>query len=1250
MTRNSFAHRLCGSLAAGTLGLLLMPSQAQTSLADQPVFSTLSVPGNVALALSVEFPTAISSAHANVAYAVANTYLGYFDPEKCYLYQYDTTDDTQSYFYPNGSAATHVCSGKWSGNFLNWATMQTVDPFRWALTGGFRTKDDATTTIIEKAWASNQGQPSNFYNRNLTDATIISQSTKMNWEQFRMRIRSAGNQMRFTRTGDVDNPGTPVAYNPATALADNTVYLLRVRVKVCDSSATAGPMEANCAKQPNGNYKPTGLIHAYADRITFSAFGYLANPNLDTANFQRGGGVLRARQKFVGPTKPVPGGLPVTNSASEWDSSTGVMVANPDPADATATNTTFAPSVAITSSGVMNYLNTFGNYAKVYKTYDPVSELYYGVLRYYRNLGNVPEWSDMAGASAATKTTWLDNAPVITNWTDPIQYSCQKNFILGIGDTNSNGDFNVPGATRSDEPAKPALITADPMTPDAKVWTDRVGKLNTNTNSLGSTGISNGSYLMAGLAYYANTTDLRSDMTGKQTVQTYWLDVLEYGSYAANNQYYLAAKYGGFNVPDTYDPATQTTDIATAWWRTNTDPIVSPVTQSRPDNYFTANRPDLMVAGLTKSFASIASKLKSYTTSFSTSLPQVAASGVGSYATQFDAKLWSGELIASSTDFDATTGVPSLTEAWKFSAKLETQAIGTGWDTGRVIASFNTSTNLGVPFRIASLSSAQVSALDTSYVSGNDSGNYLNYLRGERKNEVSSIVTGSTKAYRDRSVLIGDIVNSKARAVSVPTAPYGDAANPGYSAFKTLYSTRKTMVYVGTNQGILHAVDGSLTGSTAGKEVFAYVPGAVYAGPNNTPGTDGLQSIGRADYVHYNLLDATPVIADVDFGRTDGGGGTVGWRTLLIGGLGKGGRAVYALDVTNPAAMTTEAIAAGKVLWEFTDADLGFTYGEPAVVKTRKFGWVVIFGSGHNNADGKGYVFIVNPRTGALLQKISTGIGSTSAPAGLAHVQAFLLDLADGTADSVYAGDLLGNLWRFDLTSTSGDYPAPLKLAELKDSAGVGLPITSRPLIVVQPTTNRRFVTVGTGRLLHATDINSSQSQRFFAIIDGQAARFSKTTDLPSAITFPIRTSNLRQLTDLSQKVTLDLTTQIGWYVDLGQLGSGPGWRIITDATSFYGIVSFAAMAPSSSNACEPSGMSRIYAIDLGTGQSRLAANATYLDTTLGVVTDLRFYSVAGKARLLVGTDLGNRSSPPVTVSTSSGVRRLNWREVPLTQ
>ena len=282
-----------------------------------------------------------------------------------------------------------------------------------------------------------------------------------------------------------------------------------------------------------------------------------------------------------------------------------------------------------------------------------MGELYYSALRYFKKLGNVPEYTSMSSATTAQKSTWIDGFPVITEWNDPIQYSCQKNFILGIGDVNTHADRNLPGATGSSEPSKPATVSAD-TTVDALVATNKVGALHGignigNTQGYGGCCNNNGA-LMAGLAYDANTKDIRPDdaalpqTKGRQSVQTYWLDILEFQNYKSNNQFYLAAKYGGFEVPDNFDPYARTTDIPEAWWRTNTDTVGG---QPRPDTYFTASRPDQMVAGLTKAFASIASKIKAYTTSFSTSLPQISTTDVASYATQYDAKGWSGELVAS---------------------------------------------------------------------------------------------------------------------------------------------------------------------------------------------------------------------------------------------------------------------------------------------------------------------------------------------------------------------------------------------------------------------------------------------------------------------------------------------------------------------------------------------------------------------------------------------------------------------------
>lgn len=329
---------------------------------------------------------------------------------------------------------------------------------------------------------------------------------------------------------------------------------------------------------------------------------------------------------------------------------------------------------------------------------------------------------------------------------------------------------------------------------------------------------------------------------------------------------------------------------------------------------------------------------------------------------------------------------------------------------------------------------------------------------------------------------------------------------------------------------------------------------------------------------------------------------------------------------------------------------MGYTFGEPQLIKTSKYGWVVIFGSGYNNQDGKGYIFIVNPTTGAVLDKIKTESpdATPTNQAGLAHVQAFIPKPKDGTADAIYAGDLHGNLWRLDVTGTPSSYPAPLLMARLTDAADKPLPVTSKPLAVIHPKTGRRYVTVGTGRLLHASDSSNTQGQSYFAILDGVNGLFNQSKDLPKGVSFPFKRSNLQQQKDLTKPIKLDLGSEVGWYVDLGSLGSGPGWRVISDSTSFQGIVAFPAMAPKSDSACEPSGNSRIYAIDLGTGETVLKDKLAFNADLTGVVTDLRFYSVNGKARLLAGTDTAGVGSVRGNFNAPRGLVKRGWRQVQL--
>lgn len=1251
---------------------------ATTSLADSPIFATNTAPGNVALALSVEWPTASRAAYPGTTdYASTNTYRGYFDPEKCYVYNYVAaeTATSVSHFAPAGLATSHACTGtdQWSGNYLNWASTQAIDPFRSVMTGGNRIVDTTTTTILQKARHSGQGNL--FQNKTITGSAVVQAATPFNRDGMSIRIDGAGFRMLYARNltqlgGDGALPTTIVPY-VSGALVDGVVYEVYMRVKVCDPTAANGGVEGNC-RQYGSNWKPEGLMQQYSQRLRFSAFGYL-----NESGTQRDGGVMRARMKFVGPNRPVPGQPAVTNTAAEWDATTGVFVSNPDPADATSTNTTFAPSVSVTNSGVANYLNKFGQLTTGdYKGNDPVGELYYATIRYYKNLGNVPEWTNMGTASAATVSARLDGFPAITSWDDPIQYSCQKNFVLGIGDIYTHADKGLPGNTNfANEPATslPLAVSSDTSV-DAVDATNRLGVLQSLGTSYGTqTNVSNGccsnnSAMMAGLAYHSNVNDIRPDTagqantTGRQTVQTLWVDVLEQ-AFQANNQFYLTAKYGGFIVPrgTTYDYA-NTTALTQSWWSTSgetlTDTRTDPdTTQPRPDNYFTAGNPDQMASGLTSAFERINSLSGAFTTSFSTSLPQVSTSGNASFGAQYDPENWTGEITASELSFNASTGAPSLTQRWTATARLATQLGGTGWDTNRRVATWNGSA--GVAFRSTSITSAQLATLDTSYRTGNDSADYLNYLRGDRTYEQLSTAPDSSRPYRRRAQLLGDIVGSRARPVGPPAEPLSDASNPGYSAFKTTYATRPTVVYVGANDGMLHAFNGALTGTGSGQEIFAYVPSAAFSGPSSpaTPGVNGLASLGNPSFSHRYFVNATPKVFDVDFTRTwtgtAVGTGTADWRSVLIGGLGKGGRSYYAIDVTDPATITTEAAAAGRVLWEFTDSRMGYTFGEPAVVKTRKYGWTMIIPSGYNTPDGRGYLFFVNPRTGALLEAVTTGEGSTTNDAGFAHVNAYILDFTDGYADAVYGGDLLGNVWRFDITATTGAYPGPLKLAQLRDGASTpnAQPVTSRPMIELHPVSRKRMVLVGTGRLLDSTDISSTREQTFYAIDDGNQLRFNSTANLPAGVDFPIERNELVANTDLLTGIATTATT-MGWYADLGRdATSNVAWRVVSDPATFSGTVAFAPTLPSISDPCAPSGVSRIYATDYRSGISKLIndSGAVIGYTTLvgaGVVTDLRFLSVGGRVRLIGGTDRGAVENVRGNFGSTIGLRRLNWREL----
>lgn len=1208
-----------------TLFTLVLPllAVAATDLADKPILTGNSVQGNVAITISAEFPTAVGSSYRGASYDNSIDYIGYFDNKKCYDYHGDAIDSEQRYFEPVSSASNHQCTNMWSGNFLNYALTQTIDPLRKALTGGHRSVDTATKTVLEKAYGSVNGSGTN----SPTIASNVNKYTPFSWSSVNVKIGTLGKKFRITRSGNLNGAGIEIGtvLNPniPSSYSNDTVFEFYARVQVC----VAGMLEDNCT-QYGSNYKPTGLIQKNSKKLNFAAFGYLNH------SYQpRDGGVLRAEMRPLGPLVANPGSVDTANPNPEWDANTGVFYTNPQPAVASASG--------VSNSGVINYLNKFGLSALGYKSYDPVSELVYTVSRYYRNKGNVASYT--SGLDAAM----IDGFPVITTWNDPVQYSCQANFIIGIGDANTWNDANLPGSTSrgSQEPSIPAEVTADLGTGDMSAAataivnnlnvataTNRVGDLQGTPSPLSNfnTGASQARYYMAGIAYDLHTRDIRPDFDGKQTVSTYWLDVLESGfrNDGGNrfNQFYLTAKFGGFDVPTGFDPYLgPTTPLATATWDKNGD--------GDPDNYFRANNPEAMISGLDKAFSDILSKLSGSSNTFSVSSPSVIA-GAMSFATSYKADTWTGNVVGNTVAFAGD--IPVETVAWNASAKLDTQASGTGWDTARKIATSTctggasgTQTCTGTPFRPANLSTL----LSNFSADPVDQANVVDFLRGDASNTGSS----GTASFRARTSVLGDIVNSKVVAVGPPRAPYTQDFNPGYPAFKSANAGRTTVAYVGANDGMLHAFNGVPTG---GNELFAYVPNAVIKGPTNTPLDNGIGTLAKPAYDHKYFVDATPAIEDVQFSDNT-------WHSILVGGLGKGGKAYYALDVTDPVAMASEASLSSKVLWEFTHQDMGYTYDTPLVVKTKKYGWTVILTSGYNNNDGKGYFFLVNPKTGALLEAISTGEGSVANDAGLAHVNAFVADARDSLTDAAYAGDALGNVWRLDLSNAS-TIPAPTKIAAF----GSNQPITVSPLIEIDKSTLKRYVFVGTGRILADSDVNSTQGQTFYAILDGTQAQPFTTSTLPSGGSYPVTRSQMVDNTSTIATIGViaDSAKPMGYYIDLGSNGTSP-FRVNVEMISSAGVVAFVANSLGG-DACNPSGNNKLYAITYGEGKSVILNSggsiiSSYAGT--GLATNVSFFRKDGNttSRISISNDTGNTDSIQVNPSSATGFTPLNWRELP---
>jgi type IV pilus assembly protein PilY1 len=263
----------------------------------------------------------------------------------------------------------------------------------------------------------------------------------------------------------------------------------------------------------------------------------------------------------------------------------------------------------------------------------------------------------------------------------------------------------------------------------------------------------------------------------------------------------------------------------------------------------------------------------------------------------------------------------------------------------------------------------------------------------------------------------------------------------------------------------------------------------------------------------------------------------------------------------------------------------------------------------------------------------------------LTQAAAYVLDYTDDTADSIYVGDLNGQLWRFNLTASSGTYPAPTLLATLTDASGNAQPITTAPLVEIHPTTRARYVMVGTGEFLSSSDVTTTAQQSFYVIMDGTAGSFN-------TVTTPITRTNLTGVTAAGLVVGITLSpTAKGWYINLGTDGTtGISWRVNVNPVAYNGTVSFAAFLPTG-NACSLSGQGEIYSLDYSTATSVLTSQPTGYYSVSSAVVNLNYIGLASGSRtsaeLIAGLASGVVYKVPASLTTTVSTRMLNWRELP---
>jgi type IV pilus assembly protein PilY1 len=405
------------------------------------------------------------------------------------------------------------------------------------------------------------------------------------------------------------------------------------------------------------------------------------------------------------------------------------------------------------------------------------------------------------------------------------------------------------------------------------------------------------------------------------------------------------------------------------------------------------------------------------------------------------------------------------------------------------------------------------------------------------------------------------------------------------------------------------------------------------------------------DIAHFYSVDGTPATMDVFMGGA--------WKTILVAGLNGGGRGYYALDITDPSAPKgLWEICSDATLCNIVDTDLGLTFGQPVIAKRHDGTPIVIVSSGYNNVtpgNGGGYLYVLNAATGAVLEKIGTAVGDTTTPSGLAKISGFWLNRGqDNTAALVYGGDLLGNVWRFDMSATP---VVAQRIGQAKDGSSRPQSITTKPE-VTRFNDGTNVVYVGTGRLLGGSDLGDPANlmppepyafqQSVYAFKDTNADLGNLR--LPAAklvqqvlAVVPASTNRAISHNDV------DWTTKNGWYVDLNPANSAPGERVNLDMTLVRGVLKVNTNEPNT-QACSEGGNGYAMELDYKSGSYLPGSPSGVVGGQISsalIVGSVFFRTTTGAMKELIRTATGESLLRNVSSTGGGGSgQRVSWREL----